>query len=104
MGDVDAVNVHHDLAPGLSDDPGWFSSCQRALRKGAVLVVCKLDRSGRNLAHLVNTVQDLYACGRVCGRSPPTGRRSTPRQRRAASYSPSSRRWRTGVVLRRRWA
>ena len=30
----------------------------RALRKGDVLVVWKLDRLGRNLAHLVHTVQD----------------------------------------------
>ena len=36
--------------------------CLRALRKGDVLVVWKLDRLG-NLAHLVNTVQDLSARG-----------------------------------------
>ena len=35
----------------------------RALRKGDVLVVWKLDRLGCNLAHLVNTVQDLSARG-----------------------------------------
>ena len=28
-----------------------------------MLVVWKLDRNGRNLAHLVCTVQDLAACG-----------------------------------------
>ena len=33
--------------------------CLRALRDGDVLVVWKLDRLGRNLAHLVGTVQDL---------------------------------------------
>ena len=38
-------------------------SCLRALRKGDVLVVWKLDRLGRNLAHLVNTVQDLSTRG-----------------------------------------
>ena len=35
----------------------------RALRTGDVLVVWKFDRLGRNLAHLVNTVQDLSARG-----------------------------------------
>ena len=35
----------------------------RALRTGDVLVVWKLDRLGRNLVHLVNTVQDLSTRG-----------------------------------------
>ena len=35
----------------------------RALRTGDVLVVWKLDRLGRNLAHLVNTVQALSTRG-----------------------------------------
>ena len=35
----------------------------RALRTGDVLVVWKLDRLGRTLAHLVNTVQDLSTRG-----------------------------------------
>ena len=60
----------------------------RALRKGAVLVVWRLDRLGRNLAHLVNTVQDLSARGvglRVL--AGPRGRRSIPGPRPAASCS-----------------
>ena len=60
---VDAVNVYHDLASGVRDDRPGLDSCLRALRKGDVLVVWKLDRLGRNLAHLVNTVQDLSARG-----------------------------------------
>ena len=59
----DAVNVYHDCASGLRDDRPGLDSCLRALRKGDVLVVWKLDRLGRNLAHLVNTVQDLSARG-----------------------------------------
>ena len=60
---VDAVNVYHDFASGVRDDRPGLDSCVRALRKGDVLVVWKLDRLGRNLAHLVNTVQDLSARG-----------------------------------------
>ena len=60
---VDAVNVYHDLASGVRDDRPGLDSCLRALRKDDVLVVWKLDRLGRNLAHLVNTVQDLSARG-----------------------------------------
>ena len=49
--------THADrLRPGLD-------SCLRALRTGDVLVVWKLDRLGRTLAHLVNTVQDLSTRG-----------------------------------------
>ena len=62
---VDAVNLYHDFASGLRDDRPGLDSCLRALREGDVLVVWKLDRLGRNLAHLVNTVQGLSA--RVVG-------------------------------------
>ena len=51
---VDAVHVYHDLASGVRDDRPGLDSCVRALRTGDVLVVWKLDRLGRNLAHLVN--------------------------------------------------
>ncbi len=60
---IDAVNVYHDFASGVRDDRPGLDSCLRALRRGDVLVVWKLDRLGRNLAHLVNTVQDLSARG-----------------------------------------
>ena len=59
----DATNLYHDFASGVRDDRPGLDSCLRALRKGDVLVVWKLDRLGRNLAHLVNTVQDLSARG-----------------------------------------
>ena len=60
---IDAVNLYHDFASGVRDDRPGLDSCLRALRKGDVLVAWKLDRLGRNLAHLVNTVQDLSARG-----------------------------------------
>ncbi|MCE2476168.1 MAG: recombinase family protein, partial [Alphaproteobacteria bacterium] len=58
---VQADDVYHDFASGARDDRPGLGSCLRALRKDDVLVVWKLDRLGRNLAHLVNTVQDLSA-------------------------------------------
>ncbi len=58
-----AANLYHDFASGVRDDRPGLDSCLRTLRKGDVLVVWKLDRLGRNLAHLVNTVQDLSARG-----------------------------------------
>ncbi len=88
---VDEVDVYHDVASGVRDAPAGLDSRQRALRKGDVLAVRKLDRLGRNLVRLVNTVQDLSARGVGC--SPTTRRRSTPRLRQAASCSASSRRW-----------
>ena len=60
---VDAGHVYHDFASGVRDDRPGLDSCVRALRTGDVLVVWKLDRLGRNLAHLVNTVQDLSTRG-----------------------------------------
>ena len=60
---VDAVHVYHDFASGVRDDRPGLDSCLRALRTGDVLVVWKLDRLGRNLAHLVNTVQNLSTRG-----------------------------------------
>ena len=60
---IDAVNLYHDFASGVRDDRPGLDSCLRALRKGDVLVAWKLDRLGRNLAHLVNTAQDLSARG-----------------------------------------
>ena len=56
---VDAGHVYHDCASGVRDDRPGLDSCLRALRPGDVLVVWKLDRLGRTLAHLVTTVQDL---------------------------------------------
>ena len=60
---VDARHVYHDCASGVRYDRPGLDSCLRALRTGDVVVAWKLDRLGRTLAHLVNTVQDLSARG-----------------------------------------
>ena len=40
-----------------------MTNCLKALRAGDTLIVWKLDRLGRDLRHLVNTVHDLTAEG-----------------------------------------
>ncbi len=51
--------IYQDLASGRFDDRPGLSSCLKALQPGNTLVVWKLDRLGRNLKHLVNTVEEL---------------------------------------------
>ena len=45
------ANLYHDFASGERDDRPGLDSCVRALRKGDVLVVLKLDRLGRSRSH-----------------------------------------------------
>ena len=59
----ESCRLYHVFASGARDDRPGLDSCLRALRKGDVLVVWKLGRLGRNLAHLINTVQVLSARG-----------------------------------------
>ena len=56
---VDPDGMYEDRASGAKEDRPGLEACLRALRDGDVLVVWKLDRLGRNLAHLVGTVKDL---------------------------------------------
>ena len=60
---VDADDLYDDHASGRPDDRPGLAACLKALRDGDTLVVWKLDRLGRNLRHLVNTVHDLTARG-----------------------------------------
>lgn len=56
---VDPENIYEDLASGSREDRPGLMACLKALRDGDVLVVWKLDRLGRTLTHLVNTVKNL---------------------------------------------
>ena len=49
------------------DDRLGLEACLKALREGDTLIVWKLDRLGRNLRHLVNTIHDLMERG-ICFR------------------------------------
>lgn len=60
---VDDPHLYEDRASGGSGDRPGLTACLKALRDGDTLVVWKLDRLGRNLHHLVNTVHDLTARG-----------------------------------------
>ena len=51
--------IYVDKASGAKDDRPGLDNCLKALREGDTLVVWKLDRLGRNLIHLVSTVDDL---------------------------------------------
>jgi len=56
---VEPGNLYADHASGKKDDRPHLAACLKALRKGDTLLVWKLDRLGRDLRHLVNTVHDL---------------------------------------------
>ncbi len=56
---VSLKHIYHDEVSGKKDKRTELDACLKALRKGDVLVVWKLDRLGRDLRHLVNTVQDM---------------------------------------------
>ena len=60
---VSAEHLYEDFASGKNDDRQGLASCLKALRKDDILIVWKLDRLGRNLRHLVNTVHELSEKG-----------------------------------------
>lgn len=60
---VDPDHIYEDTASGRRDDRPGLAGALKALRSGDTLVIWKLDRLGRDLRHLVNTVGDLTKRG-----------------------------------------
>ena len=56
---VKRSRLYEDQASGKKDDRPSLEACLKSLREGDTLIVWKLDRLGRNLRHLVNTIHDL---------------------------------------------
>ena len=58
---VSPAHLYEDQASGRRDERPGLTACLKALRDGDTLLVWKLDRLGRDLRHLVNSVHDLTA-------------------------------------------
>src|SRR3546814_540719 len=58
---VEPDKIYADSASGRRDDRPGLDACLKALRTGDTLAIWKLDRLGRDLRHLVNTVAELTA-------------------------------------------
>ena len=56
---VKEENIYSDKISGSIDDRIGLENCLKALRENDILVVYKLDRLGRNLKHLIQSVEDL---------------------------------------------
>ncbi|NSY19073.1 recombinase family protein [Neorhizobium sp. AL 9.2.2] len=56
---VNPAMIYQDFASGKKDDRAGLENCLKAVRPGDTLTVWKLDRLGRDLRHLVTTVDDL---------------------------------------------
>jgi DNA invertase Pin-like site-specific DNA recombinase len=59
---VELARIYEDLGSGRKDDRSGLAACLKALHPGNTLVVWKLDRLGRDLKHLVNTIDALSQC------------------------------------------
>lgn len=60
---INPVHLYEDRVSGRREDRPGLAACLKALREGDTLVVWKLDRLGRDLRHLINTVHDLTGRG-----------------------------------------
>ena len=57
--DVEAERIYEDEASERKDHRPSLEACLKTLQPGNTFVVCNLDRLGRGLKHLVNTVDEL---------------------------------------------
>lgn len=62
-GGVEERHIYEDRASGQSEARPGLEALRKAIRRGDTLVVWKLDRLGRSLRDLVNTVHDLTQSG-----------------------------------------
>lgn len=60
---VDPSHIYEDQSSGKREDRPGLANCLKALRPEDTLVVWKLDRLGRDLRHLINTVHELTGRG-----------------------------------------
>ena len=56
---VDSDRIYYDQVSGKVDSRPGLNACIKALQPGNTLVIWKLDRLGRDLKHLINTVESL---------------------------------------------
>ena len=60
---VDPLKLYEDHASGKKDDRPQLAASLKGMNAGDTLLVWKLDRLGRDLRHLVNTVHNLTERG-----------------------------------------
>ena len=58
-----AGKVFHDTMSGARDDRPGFAECLKYLREGDTLIVWRLDRLGRNMRSIINTLHELTQRG-----------------------------------------
>ena len=58
-----AGKTFHDVMSGARDDRPGFTECMRYLREGDTLTVWRLDRLGRNMRAIINTLHELTQRG-----------------------------------------